>query len=219
MNCSECEQLLDAYLDGQLTGSLRLEFDAHRLRCRRCQQTLAMLEACANVISSDTQIPQLSDGFTERVLETVSQPEPRVVRFPLRRVAIIAGAIVQAAAVLAFAVMWNTPEVEPAAAPVSGAAVTGVSEGAGSAGSEAIRDLIVERVEERLWDMHLAGVQWTTDLYNLARFCQVMVPEEVARESSQMASGNPWDAIWETLRPVEEEEAAPTLVADGIHSI
>ena len=46
MNCSEAEQLFDAFLDGQLTGSLRLELDAHRLRCRRCQQTLAMMEAC-----------------------------------------------------------------------------------------------------------------------------------------------------------------------------
>ncbi|MHC5035492.1 MAG: anti-sigma factor family protein, partial [Planctomycetota bacterium] len=83
MNCSECERLFDAYLDGQLAGSLRLEFDAHRLRCRRCQQTLAMLETIGNVIASDPQVPEMSVTFTDRVMRQI-QPPRRVYRPSLR---------------------------------------------------------------------------------------------------------------------------------------
>src|SRR5512143_2502532 len=104
MICSECEQLFDAYLDGQLAGSLRLEFDAHRLRCRHCQQTLAMLEAVGHVISSDSQAPELSGDFTSRVMRQIEQPH--VVRWPMPRVALVLGAVAQIAAVLVFALVW-----------------------------------------------------------------------------------------------------------------
>ncbi len=116
MICSECEQLFDAYLDGQLAGSLRLEFDAHRLRCRHCQQTLAMLESIGHVISSDAQAPELSGDFTSRVMQQVEQP--RVLRWPLPRIAIFLGAAAQVAAVLVFALLWSAAPRGGPPAPV-----------------------------------------------------------------------------------------------------
>ena len=75
MNCSDAERLFDAFLDRQLSGTLRLELDAHRLRCRQCQQTLAMLESCGEVIASDRRGPVLSDDFAERVMADVSEQQ------------------------------------------------------------------------------------------------------------------------------------------------
>src|SRR5512143_2249321 len=99
MICSECEQLFDAYLDGHLAGSLRLEFDAHRLRCPHCQQTLAMLETIGHVIAADShRQPELSAGFTDRVLEEITRPRERIFRLPYVRAAVVVGALAQAAA-------------------------------------------------------------------------------------------------------------------------
>ena len=89
MNCHDVEQFFDAFLDGELDGSLRLEFDAHRLRCRDCQQKLAMLETCAHILSSDsTPTPTLSDDFTDSVMAGIAEqapPEP-VARRVLHRI-------------------------------------------------------------------------------------------------------------------------------------
>ena len=93
MNCSEAEQLFDAYLDGQLTGSLRLELDAHRLRCRRCQQTLAMMEACEHVLTADRRAPELSVDFTERVMADTTRRRRIPGRLRSTRVALAAEAM------------------------------------------------------------------------------------------------------------------------------
>ncbi len=102
MNCSEFEQLLEGYLDRELSGTLRLEFDTHRLRCRLCQQKLALMESCATVLERDRDTPALSDGFSDRVLAAIAlaRPEPRVRRLsPMLRVPL------QAAAAVLFAVI------------------------------------------------------------------------------------------------------------------
>jgi len=101
MNCSEAEQLFDAYLDDELSGSIRLEFDAHRLRCPVCQQKLAMMEACEHILSRDGRMPELSDDFTDRVMGHIAQTRTRPAR--RRRRLVIYG--LQAAAVLVFAVV------------------------------------------------------------------------------------------------------------------
>jgi hypothetical protein len=115
MNCPEAEQFFDAYLDGELTGSLRLEFDAHRLRCPACQQKLAMMEACEHILARDTRMPALSDGFTDRVMSEIEQRRLVARRTRKRRITIAATVALQAAAVIVFAVVWSgywktTPE-------------------------------------------------------------------------------------------------------------
>lgn len=115
MTCSEAERLFDAYLDGYLSGTLRLELDAHRLRCRRCQQTLAMLESCGHVIASDRREPAASMDFTERVMSKIGArgaARQGTIRFRSMRVAIAIGLVVQAAAVLMIAIMLPSDTAE-----------------------------------------------------------------------------------------------------------
>lgn len=106
MNCVEAESLLDAHLDGELSGALRLEFDAHRLRCPGCQRKLAMLEACENILASDTAAaPALSDDFTDRLMARLATAQPPRRRV-LRRFALPAAALPAAAAILLFAFVF-----------------------------------------------------------------------------------------------------------------
>lgn len=107
MNCSDAEQLYDAYLDGELSGALRLEFDAHRLCCSTCQKKIAMLESFEFVVASDKRGPALSDDFTERVMAEVADAP---IRLRTRRRRTIAAAIVlQAAAAALFIMLWPWP--------------------------------------------------------------------------------------------------------------
>jgi hypothetical protein len=106
MNCSEAEHFFDAYLDGELAGSLRLEFDAHRLRCGVCQQKLAMMEACEHILARDGRGPLLSDDFTDRVMDEVEQRRVITLRSRKRRIVWGTAVGVQAAAVIAFAFLW-----------------------------------------------------------------------------------------------------------------
>ena len=112
MNCWDAEQLFDAYLDGQLSGTLRLELDAHRLRCPRCRQALAMMDACAHVISTDESRTRVSEDFTDRVMATIATRQAAPVRtfgsgwFTAGRRRLFVAAVAQAAAVALFVMLW-----------------------------------------------------------------------------------------------------------------
>lgn len=113
MNCSDAERLFDAFLDRELSGTLRVELDAHRLRCRRCQQTLAMLESCGDVIASDRRGPLLGDDFAERVMADIADRQDsrtKIYRFRGTRVAAVVGTLIPAAAVLAIAVLISNSD-------------------------------------------------------------------------------------------------------------
>ncbi|GAG02903.1 unnamed protein product, partial [marine sediment metagenome] len=101
-----------------LTGSLRLELDAHRLRCRRCQQTLAMMEACEHVLTADQRVPALAEDFTERVMSDVVHRRRIPGRLRSTRVAVAVGFGLQAAAVLILAIIFQSKPGQPVDAPL-----------------------------------------------------------------------------------------------------
>jgi hypothetical protein len=220
MNCSECEQLFDAYLDGHLAGSLRLEFDAHRLRCPHCQQTLAMLETIGHVIAADAhRQPELSVGFTDRVLAEIARPRGRILRFPYVRAAVVVGALAQAAAVLAIALLWTSrPAADVVPSTKADTSRVGTVD-TSDPGYQAVLGLITEKVEDHIWEMYGAGTQFTADVRNLCRYLNISVPEDVVRESSKLAAVNPWQAFWGVLSPTEEPAPEPASPAEDIHSI
>ena len=217
MNCVECEKLFDAYLDGQLVGSLRLEFDAHRVHCRHCQRTLAMLEALGNVIASDTQVPELSRDFGSRVLEEIRQPR-QPARWRLRP-AVVLLSVFLAAAIVLFAWLWYTHPARPAK-PEMGPVAT--LHGTPSPNDEVrarAMEALVDRLESRLWDMHAAGNKLTTDLVNVARYLNIMIPDDVARESVRLAGVNPLQALWDAIVPGPPAEPEPAATAEDVHAI
>ncbi len=207
MNCPEFETLLDAYLDGQLAGTLRLEFDAHRLNCRRCQQTVALLESAGHVIAADADVPDLPADFSARVMRDLAAPAPKTLRFPATRVAVFAAALAQIAAALLFVVLWQISTPPPAADRARDIAVQ-ASPAADPTRPDrgTVYSSLVEGIEDHLWEMRAAGQQLTTDVLQLARYLDIRVPDEVVRESTRLAERNPWQALWDALQPGETQE-------------
>ena len=101
MRCEQARPLFDAYLDGELSPALATELGAHRVRCSECRRALALMQVSGHVIKSDPEEATVQEGFTDRLLACMDEPEPRwTYRF---RRAIYVGAPLAAAAVIAMA--------------------------------------------------------------------------------------------------------------------
>lgn len=105
MKCSQFQQLIDAYLDNELSSNLRLEFDAHRVQCDECQRWLTMVEAVTNTVCDDRDVPALSGDFTARVLASTSESENARPRTYVWRLWTAGAAALQAAAVLTWVIL------------------------------------------------------------------------------------------------------------------
>jgi hypothetical protein len=132
MNCDEFQKLLDAHLDGELAGTLRLEFDAHRVNCAECEHSVTLLEAVSTVVAAPPRPPALPADFTDRVMAEIAVPareRGEAVRAHRGlRIALVAGALVQAAAVYMFAVMPADPSRIPVSTPPESIDVAKVTE-------------------------------------------------------------------------------------------
>ncbi|RME38576.1 MAG: anti-sigma factor, partial [Planctomycetota bacterium] len=53
MRCEDARQLFDAYLDGELSASLRTELKAHCVHCPACRHELAVMELACHLVASD----------------------------------------------------------------------------------------------------------------------------------------------------------------------
>lgn len=219
MTCAECERLLDAYLDNQLAGTLRLEFDAHRVHCERCRRTLAIVAALSNVIAADSRGPELSPNFTDRVMRHIPSPARRLrPTWPIAA----AAAVLPAAAAIMLAFLGNPQRVEPTTTPTAAPKVA-LRPGLPAEdymSRDAVRQLIADRIEDRLWDMRAAGTKLTADFVELAGYLNITVPDAVVRESTRMAGLNPFLGLWDSLIPAgEQQEPEPATPDDGVHSI
>ena len=215
MNCSEAEQFFDAYLDGELAGSLRLEFDAHRLRCTVCQQKLAMMEACEHILARDTRGPVLSDGFTDRVMSEIDQRRTLTLRSRRRRI-VVAGAVAfQAAAVIAFAVLWTVywRQPEPVLPPGDPKVLVEV-EDAMEGGPVALTELMLRRLDQ-LGSAH-------ADIEDQARGLAGFVSDlSIFGDYSPVSDAppNPLEFLIPERAPSAAEEIEPKSNAAGSYSL
>lgn len=204
MNCSDAEQLFDAYLDGELSGALRLEFDAHRLRCGVCQKKLAMLESFEFVVASDDRVPAVSDDFTDRVMASIG---PRPVRLARRRrLAIFSAVALQAAAVIAFAFLWRSSG-GTSPPPVTGGHVSPELE-------IALNDPTGAELKRYMFSELMRSVQNSIEngVGGLPRYAwNLTVPRELFETSG------PFNSMLESLLPAapEKPEAAPDDAPSG----
>ena len=215
MNCNEAEQFFDAYLDDELSGSIRLEFDAHRLRCPVCQQKLAMMEACEHIVARDARLPSLSDGFTERVMGAIGGQRVIKLRTRRRRLVFAAAALMQAAAVLVIAIVWTSGQ------PAQTGAIDGVE--ARTTFLSEVEDAIDKKDRVELLDL----IYGRADQVYVARY---NLQDEVSRLASYAANlsvlgdislspdsigENPLSEIMGILVPASPEEPEPSSDASG----
>ena len=102
IECRQADNLIDAYLNEELSASWTAELHAHLIACPRCSRELALLDACRDVIATDRIGPVPSEGFTGRVLAASREMFSQGARARRRRpFSVWAGAGLAAAAVLA----------------------------------------------------------------------------------------------------------------------
>ncbi|HPC23599.1 MAG TPA: zf-HC2 domain-containing protein [Phycisphaerae bacterium] len=224
MNCAEFERLIDAYLDGELAGSLRVEFDAHRLRCRRCQLTMIAMESVETVLANDRPLATLSDDFTERVMGAIQSRRPVASRLRPRRIVLAAGLLLQAAALMFLAIHpWHeggsVSEFEPVqVAPVESEAVRDL---------DLVYELVDRKTEERqaLVDrifakLEAAGMNVATDLTQLVSYASALpVPDDVARASDGMHGANPLNLLIDVFIPGAAPELESTPIGTVEHAL
>lgn len=81
MNCQQFEIFLDQYLDGELDGTLKLEFETHLVKCKTCGHLYAMMEAAGQIISDpDPREPVLGADFTHRVMAGIAKQKRKTLR-------------------------------------------------------------------------------------------------------------------------------------------
>jgi hypothetical protein len=210
MNCLDMEQLFDAYLDHQMSSSLRLEFDAHRLRCPVCQQKLAMLEACEQAIVGDRRQPELPPDFTQSVMARLASRRASGVRRP-RRGLWIAAAALQAAAVIVFAVFWFRPAPAP---------TVELARGEDARLNEILRESdaveLYRYINARVDTLRAARATLSDDVGGLAQMAlNLGVPEEV----SAFDTLSPLEQILRTLIPGPPQENDAEGAASDVYSL
>jgi hypothetical protein len=227
MNCSESEKLFDAYLEGELRGSLRLEFEAHRVRCAQCQQTIAMLEAIGSVVSSeDPELPELSTDFSDRVLAKV-QPA-RTVKFRHWKVVAVGATLVQAAAVLTIAVLWSSsPDMSiPPLQDDNAATVNASDEPWTRAGDDALESFILDELSRKAFaagrNVYSLFEDSKERFVDVTGYANVELPPDLARDSRQMAARSPLEgflAVFTPTPPPSDAEEETADQEDEIHAI
>jgi hypothetical protein len=123
MKCAQFQQLIDAYLDQELSASLRLEFDAHRVKCDACQRSLTMVEAITNTVCDDRDVPVLAGDFTDRIMSVVARQCPHRQPLVTWRLWTAGAAAMQAAAILVIAILHSGLSVPAPATPTDGGAL------------------------------------------------------------------------------------------------
>lgn len=79
MNCEQMNELLSAWLDGELSESERRQMQAHLEQCAQCRALFEQLQALHTSFSDLEEIPA-PEGFAQRVMEQVEkETKPKVV--------------------------------------------------------------------------------------------------------------------------------------------
>lgn len=219
ITCQHARHLFDSYLDGELSANLQTELHAHRLNCTACQNELALLEACGDVIAMDRREPQLSMSFTDRVL--LAQ---RGRRMPKRRrwgrSFWLVGSPLAAAASVAFMLSVIAPPTRPqVASRIEVLAPEAREKWLAVAGREATVE------EEQGWKK---GHEMPAEIYDLtlAKFLNQSKSavegtcETAASLKSFMGAvlANTNDMVVAQLRSAQQEKAAATTVQERLNS-
>jgi len=112
VNCRQFEQFLDLYLDEELEGTLKLEFEAHMVDCESCGHMFATMEAVGQIIASPTpDEPVLSVDFTDRVMAGLKRQQRKTLRI---RTLVGISSVAAAIALVATGVVFFTSHLLPA---------------------------------------------------------------------------------------------------------
>ncbi len=158
MNCRQFEQFLDQYLDGELEGTLKLEFEAHLVDCESCGHEFAVMEAVGEIISAPApDEPRVSVNFADRVMADLSAQKQ--VRVKFRRVMAKASLAAAAMLILTGTVIFSSARFgKNAPANTNQPLLASWSQDVGNRSRESrgVSDLVAETIEQAgstLWEI------------------------------------------------------------------
>lgn len=184
ITCTHARQLFDRHLDDELSPSLQAELHAHLLQCSDCQNELAILEACGDVIRLDRREPTLDRGFADRVMASLPKaaPAPRIAAGAeravptsapaLRRWVYRLGAPVAAAASIALAVIMLVPAPAPDATPRT----EGVTAAVTLAAPQEFRESLMDQTKTQLDPRAQAELERTPEIDALPFLESLLTP-------------------------------------------
>lgn len=147
ITCQHARQIFDRYLDDELSPSLQAELHAHVINCTPCQNHLALIEACGDVIRLDKCEPLLGRSFTDRVLaarrEQAAAVPGRAGSRGLGRLGWWIGGPMAAAASIVLVVMLGGPVFNRQAAPKPPTVVGGAQAAAPAEFRKNIQDWVM----------------------------------------------------------------------------
>ena len=79
MDCERVQELMDHYVNGDLSPSEQEPFEIHLRDCRRCQQRLKRLQKLLGILRSDPT-PPLPEGFVDRIMARAKDRETAIAR-------------------------------------------------------------------------------------------------------------------------------------------
>jgi hypothetical protein len=119
LTCEQTEHLFDAYLDDELSSSLRAEVHAHRLECSHCNHRLSLLACCGEVVGDNVSEPSLREDFTDRLMGNMPPRKVRASGGTSPRFYRLFAAVATAAAAVAITVLIVPPFHRKAPVPES----------------------------------------------------------------------------------------------------
>ena len=79
MNCEQMNELLSAWLDGELSENEQRQMQAHLEQCAQCRALFEQLQALHTSFSDMEEIPA-PEGFAQRVMDRVrTESKPKVI--------------------------------------------------------------------------------------------------------------------------------------------
>jgi hypothetical protein len=118
VNCQQFEHYLDAYLDEELEGTLKREFEVHLVDCESCGHLYAMMEAVGQIVAEpDVDEPQLRADFTDRVMVGIADRQMKNLR--VRKIIAASSVAAAIALILTGLVFFTSIPSAPVVSPSS----------------------------------------------------------------------------------------------------
>lgn len=76
MNCMEFEELMAAYLEGEIPSDKRQALEQHIESCERCQAEMSAYEKCAKIFQRFTKDVDPPEALRKAVFEKCGCKEP-----------------------------------------------------------------------------------------------------------------------------------------------
>ncbi|MBX7132787.1 MAG: zf-HC2 domain-containing protein [Fimbriimonadaceae bacterium] len=113
MNCRTAQNIVSAYVDGELCGTEMLNLRSHLMVCKACAAEVEELKAVKRVMGAQPEV-EVPAGFEDRLVQFVLADEaPRRRETPVWRLALVSSFAAAACVLVVLQVFGRTTSAQP----------------------------------------------------------------------------------------------------------